>query len=262
MIVIPMAGLSRRFTDAGYRLPKYMLPLGGRTVFAHAIESFRTCFDTHKFLFVGRDLDGTHAFVEQSCRALGLRDAATVMLDAPTAGQAATVAQGLRRAAVGDDTEITIFNIDTFRPGFSFPTEPWWTDSDGYLEVFTGSGANWSYVRPSSAAPALVAETAEKRPISNLCCTGLYHFARAGSFHAALAKERAHPTAAELYVAPLYNHLIAGGQRIHYRLIASSDIVFCGVPAEYEALHARHDHPEENASCRSQTRVETQYRRS
>ena len=40
MIVIPMAGLSSRFTKAGYTKPKYMLPLAGKSVFAHSIESF------------------------------------------------------------------------------------------------------------------------------------------------------------------------------------------------------------------------------
>ena len=79
-------------------------------------------------------------------------------------------------------------------------------------------------------------ETAEKRPISDLCCTGLYHFARAGDFRAALAAERAAPQAPELYVAPLYNHLIAAGARIGWRLIAGSEVVFCGTPDEYEAL--------------------------
>ncbi len=238
MIVIPMAGLSKRFMDAGYERPKYMLPLGDKTVFDHSVGSFRAYFGELPFLFIGRDIAGTRAFLEQSCHALGLRDVTMVMLDAPTAGQAETVEIGLRSAAVSDDTPLTIFNIDTFRPEFDFPTEPWWTGSDGYLEVFRGAGANWSYVRPSPAESGLVVETTEKRPISDLCCTGLYHFRRAGDFRAALAQERAQPAAAELYVAPLYNHLIAAGRRIHYRLVDTSRIFFCGVPAEYEALLA------------------------
>jgi hypothetical protein len=236
MIVIPMAGLSRRFTAAGYDRPKYMLPLHGRTVFDHAVESFRGCFGSVPFLFIGRDVAGTAAFVEHSCAALGLPSARIVMLDAATAGQAETVEAGLDQAGVDERAPITIFNIDTFRPRFGFPVHAWWERSDGYLEVFRGSGANWSYVRPSRDQEGLVVETAEKRPISDLCCTGLYHFKHAAAFRAALAQERRHPTAAELYVAPLYNHLIAAGQQIHYQVIDPADIVFCGVPAEYLAL--------------------------
>jgi hypothetical protein len=236
MIVIPMAGLSRRFAEAGYDRPKYMLPLRGKTVFDHAVESFRAYFSTQEFLFIGRDVAGTAAFLQQSCAALGVRRMKTVMLDAPTAGQAETVECGLRDAGVADEASITIFNIDTFRQNFSFPTSPWWPGSDGYLEVFTGSGANWSYVRPSPTEAGGVLETAEKRPISDLCCTGLYHFARAGEFRAALTRERARPAAPELYVAPLYNHLIADGRKIHFSLVDQREIVFCGVPAEYETL--------------------------
>ena len=236
MIVIPMAGLSRRFTNAGYDRPKYMLPLDNGTVFDQAVSSFGAFFNDLSFLFIGRDVVGTRVFIEKSCESLGVRDASIVLLDLPTAGQAETVELGLKEAGVSDGTPITIFNIDTFRPGFNFPSDSWWENSDGYLEVFRGSGANWSYVRPSSIEDGVALETAEKRAISNLCCTGLYHFSRAGDFRWALALERNLQSAAELFVAPLYNHLISRGLHIHYSLIDRSDIVFCGVPSEYEAL--------------------------
>jgi len=230
-IVIPMAGVSRRFSEAGYTVPKYMLDLGGRSVFAHAVGSFSAYFATAPFLFVARDIAGTPDFIAAECAALGIGHARVHLLDAPTAGQAETVELGL--ADVPADTAITIFNIDTFRPGFRYPV---FTDSAGYLEVFRGSGPNWSYVRPAPGPEPLVLETAEKRPISNLCCTGLYHFAQVGQFRDALAKERVRPSAAELYVAPLYNALIAAGTKVHYAVVAAEDVVFCGVPAEYEAL--------------------------
>jgi hypothetical protein len=239
MIVIPMAGLSSRFTAAGYDRPKYMLPLGGGTVFDHAVRSFSAYFETMPFLFIARDVLGTRDFIRQSCAALGLTLVTVAMLDEPTAGQAETVELGLRQAGVGPDVPLTIFNIDTFRPGFKFPDAAWFPTSGGYLEVFRGCGANWSYVRRSAHDDTVVLETAEKRPISDLCCTGLYHFARAGDFSAAVESERAAPSAPELYVAPLYNHLLRKGREIHYTVIQTDDIQFCGVPAEYEALRAR-----------------------
>jgi len=224
-----MAGRSQRFLDAGYDRPKYELELGGVSVFAHAVASFEACFATHPFLFIAQA--SAEPFVRQAAEALGIADARIATLSGPTAGQAETVQLGLD--AFGWEGELTIFNIDTFRPGFGFPGPPL-DGADGWLEVFRGSGANWSYVRPGDGPWAL--ETAEKRPISDLCCTGLYHFARAGDFRRALAAERAAPQAAELYVAPLYNHLIAEGARIGWREVGPSEVVFCGTPAEYEAL--------------------------
>ena len=235
MIVIPMAGRSQRFFDAGYRQPKYMLDVAGRSVFAHAVDSFRDVFEQERFLFILPEGTAAADFVRDQCAALGVRDYALVSLTQPTAGQAETVALGLDHLSTPATTPLTIFNIDTFRPGFIFPGPPL-EAMDGWLEVFRGEGANWSYVRPAPGPEPLALETAEKRPISDLCCTGLYHFARAGDFRRALEAERAAPQAAELYVAPLYNHLTQAGAQIGYREIPRAQVIFCGTPAEYEGL--------------------------
>jgi hypothetical protein len=231
VIVIPMAGRSQRFLDAGYARPKFELQLAGRSVFAHAVESFAASFATLPFLFVAQS--EAEAFVRAEAAALGISEFEVVGLPGVTAGQAETVEWGVD--AIGWDGALTVFNIDTFRPGFAFPGPPL-DAADGWLEVFRGSGDNWSYVRPAPGDGPWALETAEKRPISDLCCTGLYHFARTGDFRRALAAERASPQAAELYVAPLYNHLIARGARIGWRRIEPAEVVFCGTPAEYEAL--------------------------
>jgi len=231
-----MAGASARFARAGYRRPKYELPLEGRSVFDHAVLSFAASFADTPFLFITGPVAGAEAFVAESCRRLGVADARIVGLTAPTAGQAETVEKGLLALDVAGDVPLTIFNIDTFRPGFRFPPPGGAEDVDGWLEVFRGSGANWSYVAPGPGPEPLVLATAEKRPISDMCCTGLYHFARASDFRQALAAERAAPSMNELYVAPLYNPLIAAGRRIHYRLIARDEVIFCGTPEEYQVL--------------------------
>jgi hypothetical protein len=239
VIVIPMAGLSRRFTEAGYTVPKYMLPAHGRSVFAHAVGSFAGYFATEPFLFIVRDVADTPAFVRSECRNLNIARFEIVVLTENTRGQAETVELGLARSAVDDAVPVTVFNIDTIRPRFAFPRFVG-EGTDGYLEVFRGSGANWSYVRPAAPTSDLVAETAEKRPISDLCCTGLYHFVSAGLYRSAYAeyvrdfeKSGGSP---ELYVAPMYNVLIRRGLKIRYSVIGSDQVIFCGVPSEYEAF--------------------------
>ena len=242
MIVLPMAGLSSRFAAAGYDRPKYTLPLGGRPVFDHAVGSFARYFDDLPFMFVFRETEGLREFLGQRLRELGVKTSLLVGLDAPTAGQAETVALGLRRAGADPAAPVTVFNIDTFRPAFDFPdamSERRW---DGYLEVFRGSGDNWSFVEPSPAEPGLVARTAEKQPISDLCCTGLYHFAAAAdlleAYDAGVADAGLRGPGGELYVAPLYNALIGRGRRIGYHMVPREDVIFCGVPEEYEDLRA------------------------
>lgn len=240
MIVIPMAGLSQRFRDAGYDRPKYMLDLQGRSVFAHAVSSFERYFDTERFLFIVRDEAGTPDFVAREADALGIDRREIHVLPGPTRGQADTVAQGLARSEAGPDEPLTIFNIDTFRPGFRQPDEPWSATAAGWLEVMHGDDPGFSYALPDPAqADQRVAATAEKRVISNLASTGLYGFARARLFTEAFAAERGRVTDAELYIAPLYTRLIAEGLAVHYRLVPAETVIFCGTPAQYEALQAQ-----------------------
>jgi hypothetical protein len=240
MIVIPMAGLSKRFTDAGYDKPKFMLEAHGRSLFDHAISSFARYFETEPFLFVARGGGGTGHFIASRCEALGLARWKTVLLDSPTRGQAETVALGVERAGADPANAISIFNIDTFRPGFEYPK---FIDvADGYLETFEGEGANWSFVRPEAPGSDRVAQTTEKQPISRFCCTGLYHFARLSDFLDAYAGDKLLAPGAlqagELYVAPLYNRLIAAGLDIRFTVIPRDEVIFCGVPAEYESFLA------------------------
>lgn len=235
-----MVGLSKRFFNAGYTKPKYMLDLNGETVFEHSLSSFSQYFKNEDFLFIVRSDFGTPEFVELMATKLGIVSFRVVTLDFDTRGQAETVALGLQQ--IDYQGSITIFNIDTFRPGFSYPEQL----CEGYLEVFIGDGDNWSFVKPCPYNSNRAIETAEKVAISNLCCTGLYYFATVDDFMYSYNEQISLPKEAwpkgELYVAPLYNFLIAKGELVKYNLIDKKDVIFCGVPSEYESLKiSQHD---------------------
>lgn len=236
MFIFPMAGVSRRFREAGYPVHKFKLPLGNMALFTRVVAGFSTYFDTLPFLFIYREEEGIAEFLREQCAKLGVKDARFVALDAPTRGQAETVEKGLAGAAVSRNEPITIFNIDTMRPGFRFPDEKVMA-AEGYLECFKVPGDNWSFVLPDSPDSGRVIATTEKRRISNLCCTGLYHYARAGLFLDAYTEARDTGTmqAGELYVAPLYNRLIADGCTIRYAVVPNEEVILSGTPAEYEA---------------------------
>ncbi|MEL7290557.1 MAG: glycosyltransferase family 2 protein [Pseudomonadota bacterium] len=234
MIIIPMAGLSSRFFKAGFKKPKYMLEAHNETLFEHAVNSFKHYFDSEHFLFIVRDMQDTPQFVDQQARALGIASFEVQVLNQETRGQAETVYLGSQHCQDASEP-ITIFNIDTFRPNFTFPINS--QDWDGYLEVFSGDGDNWSYAKPISKESTQVIETAEKRRISDLCCTGLYYFSSLQDYRDSYLHYLSLPQEqwdkGELYVAPLYNYLIQQGKNIHYHLIERSDVIFCGVPDEY-----------------------------
>lgn len=242
MIVIPMAGLSNRFFKAGYDKPKYMLHAHGKSLFDYSVESFKSYFSSQRFLFIVRNVFDTSKFVEERARHLGIKDFYIVSLDENTRGQAETVALGIRRwkdQALNDsDESLTIFNIDTFRNNFSYPNCSML--GDGYLEVFKGEGENWSFAKPLRANSTRVIQTAEKKAISDLCSTGLYYFNSMKDYLEAFDDYLKIPESqwerGELYIAPLYNLLIDRGLEIHYHCIKRNEVIFCGVPSEYESF--------------------------
>jgi hypothetical protein len=237
MIVIPMAGLSQRFANAGYTKPKYMLMAHNKTLFSHTVSSFLHYFSSEPFLFIYRDIQSTEAFVQAQIKLLGIQEACLVNLgEQKTLGQADTVRIGLERAKVDSSTSVTIFNIDTIRPNFIYPDLIFKDSCDGYLEVFNGQGNNWSFVQESKTQKSHVLKTTEKDRISDLCSTGLYYFRNRMLFDEAFSAGQNNRVNGEIYIAPLYNELIQSGKNILFNKISLSEVIFSGTPEEFDAF--------------------------
>ena len=237
MIVIPMAGLSRRFKESGYALPKYMLEADSKSLFAHSVASFEHYFNQEKFLFIALDVFGTKKFIETECVKLAIQHYQIIILDQPTRGQAETVYLGLKNAKIDPEEDLLIFNIDTFRYGFRWPLEFDLKCIDGYLETFIGEGKNWSNVLPTDKTLQTVKHTAEKQEISKYCCTGLYYWQRSEDFCKIFEdyqnRDVDQVQGGEYYIAPMYNSLIDDGKDVRYSVISKEEVTFCGIPREY-----------------------------
>lgn len=225
MIIIPMAGLSSRFFKAGYTEPKYKLKAHNKTLFEWSVKTFEQYYQSEKFIFICRDVYDTPAFVESELRHMGIKDYEVVILSAETRGQAETVFLALDK--VPDNEPIVIFNIDTHEKHFEFATEV----NDAYLEVFKGEGEHWSFAQPKGNT-TLVERTTEKVRISDLCSNGVYGFKNKEIFiNAYIELIRSNP--GELYIAPMFNFIIAKEMCVRYKLVEHSDHIFMGTPAEY-----------------------------
>lgn len=236
MIVIPMAGLSSRFFSAGFEKPKYMLTAHGKTLFEHAISSFKKYFDSEIFLIVIRDVFSTKEFVENELSNIGIKNYYIVTLDENTRGQAETVAIGLKSYNENNGNylgDLLIFNIDTIRKDYVYPDLV--DDSCGYLEVFKGEGENWSYAKIADDG-IHVSATSEKKKISDFCSTGLYYFSNAADYlkyFELYSSDISKQVNGEFYVAPMYNLMIEDNKIIRFEEIDASKLTFVGVPSEY-----------------------------
>ena len=237
MIVIPMAGESSRFKKAGYEKPKFMLPLDGRPLFDWTVLSFSNYFASESFLFIARNSPEIKSFLQERIAVLGVKKSYCIFLDNPTRGQAETVHLGLKELMhQGVDCAgepITIFNIDTIRPQILFPQNHF---SNDWLEVFKVEGESWSFVLPESSNSNAVKRCAEKNRISDFCCTGLYSFKDLKQFMRAYDLELNQPSSHELFIAPMYNHLIDAGELVTWFEVSALDVLLSGIPDEYTYL--------------------------
>lgn len=237
MIVIPMGGLSSRFFNAGYTVPKYQLELNERSLFLWVVESFRSYFSSEKFLFiaVSNQFNPKEFILNELSQGYDL-DYQVEILENMTKGQAETVYEGCLKANVPPTEAITIFNIDTIRPNFKHPD---WEHNKircSYLETFIGSGANWSNVVPTQEGSNKVKCALEKQQASKYCCTGLYHWSSWDLYKKTFLDYRSKSHDSELYVAPMYNIAIEKGEDVRFTTIKTEDVLFCGTPSEYDVL--------------------------
>ncbi|MFC2110609.1 capsular biosynthesis protein [Bacteroidota bacterium] len=231
-IIIPMAGLSQRFLNEGFTLPKYMLYKKNKSLFFCAVNSFKKYFHNTKFIFIARDIYDSKKFIEEECAILGISEYSIVILDKPTQGQAETVEMGIEKSKIHGNEPILIFNIDTIRENYTFPDII--NSCDGYLEVFKGNGPNWSYAKTENNESNKVILTAEKQEISDNCSTGIYYFKKASFFIESFNNYNLDSSnLKEKFVAPLYNYLIMKHFNIQINIINKSDVIFSGIPAEY-----------------------------
>lgn len=238
MLIFAMSGLSQRFARAGYALPKYMLPLGSCYVFDAAVAGLLHAFRSEGIALAYRAETQTREFVASRLNDLGTRDIRCVELDSPTRGQAETIFHASKALGIAPGEPLRIFNIDTFN--FDHTRSRFLDAGDGYLETFIGGGQNWSYVLPHATEAHLVNTVREKMQISNLCCSGFYSFTQYRDFceaySIALAEYEIGGAQSELYVAPLFQHMINNGRSIFYDVIPKESLIHCGLPQEYEAI--------------------------
>lgn len=256
-LVFCMAGIYRRFREAGYTTPKFLLPWRGTTVLDHILASMLgqppTAFSSVHFVANQRDMP----WHDRLARVLGLWgiDAGCVRYVGDTAGQAATALIGidLLRDRLGGASElqpVAFHNIDTILLNRDYREIAGVLGaSDGYIDCIDADSPAYSFVGADAAGRAI--EIAEKIVISRNATTGFYAFKSARTYRDWATQTS--PAAGEFYISDVYKRMIAAGcdVRINTRLPDVQDTIILGTPAEYEALAT----PEDVRSARDPARA-------
>ena len=144
-LVLCMAGLYRRFREAGYTTPKFLLTVQGRTILSIIVDAL----DPKSLVLVANECDRCHeAAIRDAvgrCRLLWVGD---------TGGQAETAAIGAR--AVEGDGPIVFHNVDTILYDRDLgQIGRILTESDGFIDVFDAYADAEAFLKPEYADPGV-----------------------------------------------------------------------------------------------------------
>lgn len=233
-IVVPMAGRGSRFADAGYELPKPLIPVLGKPMITVVINNLSPNVP-HRFIFLCLQEHIEKYDVEANLKkwAPGCE---VVPVKAVTEGAACTVL--LAREFINDNEPLMIANSDQ------------WVDmdindylavmedekADGLIMTMRANSPKWSYIRLTELGE--ITEVVEKEVVSNEATVGIYNFRRGRDFVAAAETMIARNLRVnnEFYVAPAYNQLIEAGKKIAFYNIGEeySGMYGIGIPSDLE----------------------------
>jgi dTDP-glucose pyrophosphorylase len=239
-IVVPMAGLSSRYSKEGYTLPKALVDVMGKPMIKRVIKNL-TPNREHRFIFIIRPEHvqqyQTDALLRESCRNC------KIIISVMTEGQAYSAL--LAKEFINNSDPVMIancnqyvrINIDDYLNKMKKET------ADGLIMTFKGYNPAWSYVKLSSAGD-LVCEVAEKQVISEYATAGIYNFARGSDYVWAAEKmiRQDLRVNGEFYVAPAYNMIIKkGGKVIPYNIGTMGNGMYSfGTPEELKWVLKNH----------------------
>jgi UDP-N-acetylglucosamine diphosphorylase / glucose-1-phosphate thymidylyltransferase / UDP-N-acetylgalactosamine diphosphorylase / glucosamine-1-phosphate N-acetyltransferase / galactosamine-1-phosphate N-acetyltransferase len=230
-IVMPMAGLGSRFKEAGYSIPKPLIPVLGKPMYAWATDSLPLeCANQLIFILLESQPE-YQTLKDDILRRYAIYNPVVLSVRTLTRGQSETVLTA--KSLIDNNTPLLIHNADTaFEIGKDWLADLVKYQPEGALLVFESSENRWSFSREDEAGR--VVEVREKKPISCWASTGTYYFA-SGSAFVKLAESRIlghQAESGEFYVAPLYNDVIADGGLVKNYVI---ERLFCfGTPLDLE----------------------------
>jgi NDP-sugar pyrophosphorylase family protein len=236
-VIIPMAGHSRRFYEAGYIGPKALLPVGNKVMIEHVINMFDPTFCKYHIIINKKQLDENSNLINE-LKNLAL-SVEVIVISAHEIGPVYSI---LQIKNINKEEEVIISYCDFFvewdYQSFLKKAE----SSDGCIVSFKGfhpasfGNTYYAYMRVESER---MLELKEKQSFTNNrfeehASAGIYYFKNFELFEKyakdyLLKDENFFP---EAYVSLLYNKMVEDGMLIS---IHEADKFIClGTPDDYE----------------------------
>ncbi|QWD87328.1 glycosyltransferase family 2 protein [Polynucleobacter paludilacus] len=218
-IVIPMAGHGSRFSKAGYKDPKPLIPVNGRAMIELVIDNLRPSKE-HRFIFICQSEHirnyPLRSLLEEKAPGCKIIEVSQV-----TEGAACTVL--LAKELINNADQLMIANCDQYIDVNIDEYIAVLDDAsvDGLIMTMKAYDDKWSFIKLNERGEITL--VVEKKVVSDEATVGIYNYQHGSGFVEAaenmIAKNLRVNT--EFYVAPAYNEMIEGGGRIKYFNIGS-----------------------------------------
>lgn len=230
-IIVPMAGRGSRFSNAGYTLPKPLIPIYGHPMIEYVVNNIRPIQD-HRFIFVCQQehLERYHLQTELQRMAPGC---VVVTVDHITEGAACTVL--LAQQYIDNDDPMMIANSDQYVDTNINEYLAAMGDYDGLIMTMPSNHPKWSYIRYDQNG--FVTLVREKEVISDQATVGIYNYKRGKDFvkYAKQMIQKDIRVNGEFYVAPVYNEMVEAGMKLVYKDVGIK-MHGLGTPEDLEAF--------------------------
>jgi len=227
-LIMTMAGRYTRFINEGYKLPKYLLPWGNKSILSVIISELNINNDFTNIYLVANKRDEIYMpHVRKILDYLGI-PIKNLFLISDTKGQAETAKNAIsiiENSTGSLEGNIVFHNIDTILYKRNMRDMKNTLDlNDGYIDIFESSNHAYSYVLSDNG---IVQSIAEKVLISNSASSGMYAFKNVKTFNEFYDDEVD-------YISDIYKNMIKSGSKIAIsKRYNESDTVVLGTPSEY-----------------------------
>ena len=224
-IVLPIAGKGSRFSEAGYKLPKPLIPVHGIPMIEVVVNNIRPLYE-HRFIFIALKEHLDHLNMAETLNRIA-PGCIIVPVNKVTEGSACTVL--LARDFINNDNQLMIANSDQWVDidinNYLVGIEK--QNADGLIMTMWADDPKWSYVAFDKKGH--VCNVVEKQVISNEATVGIYNFRRGSDFVQAADQMIVKNLRVnnEFYVAPAYNEMIND----------QSKIIIFNIGKEYEGMY-------------------------
>jgi NDP-sugar pyrophosphorylase family protein len=238
-IVVPIVGMGKRFSEAGFQDPKPLIFVKGKEIVRHSIESFGI---PGNYIFVIRK--GQRSSDLRSLLFDIMPDSQVIETEEMTEGAACSVL--LARDLIDNNEELIIFNCDQrtewdYRCFLDFCQN---SEIEGVVttyqhdNVVVGKSSPFSFIKIDDNKNAVMLE--EKFAISDLSLCGIHYWKRGRDFVESAAEmiRKDDRINNEFYVSRTYNYLIAKGKKIRHFPIPKGQFFSLGTPEDLKIFES------------------------